>query len=162
MKFNEQIAQHLRGVHFGGNWTAVSLQDKLSGVTWQQATTPVHGFHTIAEIVFHMNYFVAATIQVLKGGPLDAKEKLSFDCPTIASEEDWNALLKRTWRDAEELASVIGCMPEEQLAASFVDEQYGTYYRCLHGPIEHCHYHLGQIALIKAILRAEDESAGAG
>lgn len=155
MKFNEQTAKHLRDVHFGGNWTAVNLKDKLAGVTWQQATTPVRSFHTIATLVFHMNYFVDATITVLKGGPLDAKETLSFDCPSLSSEHDWNALLNKTWADAEELASLIERMPEEQLADGFVDNEYGTYYRCLHGLVEHCHYHLGQIAVIKALLQAD-------
>ena len=152
MNFNQQIANQLRGVHFGTNWTAVNLQDKLATVTWQQATTRVLSFHTIATLVFHMNYFVSATIAVLKGGPLDASESLSFDCPPISSKEDWSALLDKTWADAEELATLIERMPEQQLLEPFVEEQYGTYYRCLHGPIEHCHYHLGQISVIKAIL----------
>jgi len=86
-----------------------------------------------------MNYFVSATLQVLRGGPLDAKENLSFDCPPIASEADRQRLLDKTWADAEELAVLIEQLPDERLAESFVDENYGTYYRCLHGPIEHCH-----------------------
>lgn len=149
----KQIAEQLRGVHFGGNWTAVNLRDLLADVTWQQATTPVHSFHTIAILVFHMNYFVRATISVLKDEPLDAKETLSFDCPPLSSKADWEALLNRTWADAEELAALIERLPEERLWEHFVREEYGTYYRCLHGPIEHCHYHLGQIALMTAILR---------
>ncbi|MDQ1090003.1 hypothetical protein QE390_004607 [Siphonobacter sp. SORGH_AS 1065] len=44
-------------------------------------------------------------------------------------------------------------MPEEAWQKTFVDEKYGTYYRNLHGMIEHTHYHLGQIVLIKKILR---------
>ena len=63
MNDTEQIAKHLRDLHFGGNWTAVSLKDKLDGVTWQQATTAVGAHHTIAVLVFHMNFFVEATIK---------------------------------------------------------------------------------------------------
>lgn len=159
MKLNEQIACHLRGVHFGGSWTAVSLKEKLADVTWQQATTSVCSFHTIAELVFHMNYFVEATIHVLKGGPLKAKEKLSFECPSVACEQDWEALREKTWADAEELATLIESLPESQFGQPFVKEEYGTYYRCLHGPVEHCHYHLGQIAIIKSLLQAGRDSA---
>lgn len=155
MKFTEQIAKHLRDVHFGGNWTAVNLKDKLAGVTWQQATTPLGSLHTIATLVFHMNYYVDATIKVLRGRSLDAKDKFSFDCPPISSEEDWEHLLNKTWADAEELASLIEGMPDEQLADYFVAEKYGTYYRCLLGPIEHCHYHLGQISVMKAMLKGD-------
>lgn len=159
MQLTEQIAKHLRDIHFGGNWTASSLKDRLVDVTWQQATTAVGSFHTIAALVYHMNYFVSATLKVLQGGPLDAKETFSFDHPSIASQEDWEGLLQKTWTDAEELAVAIEQMPESRLWEPFVEERYGTYYRCLHGPIEHCHYHLGQIALIKTILPTDTHSA---
>lgn len=159
MKITEQIAKHLRDVHFGGNWTAVNLKDKLASVTWQQATTPVASFHTIATLVFHMNYYVGATIQVLRGGSLDAKDKLSFDCPPISSDDDWDKLLSKTWADAEELALLIELMPDEQLSKHFVDEKYGTHYRCLQGPVEHCHYHLGQIAVIQTLLQLDGDSS---
>jgi len=33
-----------------------------------------------------------------------------------------------------------------------MEEKYGNYYRNFHGIIEHCHYHLGQIVLIKKML----------
>ena len=154
MKLTQQIAKHLREVHFGGNWTASSLRDKLANVTWEQATTRVSGFHTIAALVYHMNYFVSATLKVMHGGPLDAKDKFSFDHPPIASQQDWESLLEKTWKDAEDLAVAIEQIPESQLGEHFVDEKWGNYYRCLHGSIEHCHYHLGQIALIKSILSA--------
>ena len=152
MRITEQIAKHLRDVHFGGNWTAVNLKDTLADVTWKQATKQVGSHHTIAELVFHMNYFVRATIKVLRGGPLDASDKFSFDCPPISCEEDWQRLVRSSLADAEELASLIENMLDEQLLQNFADEQYGTNYRCLHGPVEHCHYHLGQIAFLKAML----------
>lgn len=152
MQPTTQIAAHLRTVHFGGNWTDVCLKDKLADVTWEQATMRVGGFHTIAELVYHTNYFVRATLQVLETGRLEAKEAESFEHPPIASQQDWDALLQQTWNDAESLADAIERMPESRLWEPFVKEQYGTYYRCLHGPIEHCHYHLGQIAMIKTLL----------
>ena len=155
MKVTEQLAKHLREVHFGGNWTASNLRDQLAGVTWRLATRRTDSFHTIAEIVYHVNYFVSVTLQVVQGGPLDAHEKESFECPSIESEQDWERLLEKTWADAEDLAGAIEQMPEDRLWEPFVDQKWGNYYRCLQGPIEHCHYHLGQIAMLKSILSAE-------
>jgi hypothetical protein len=152
MELTHQIAKQLKDVHFGGNWTAVSLKEKLADVTWQQSIKPVGSFHTIAALVYHMNYYVSATLKVLEGGRLEAKDELSFDHPPIASQQDWERLLQKTWTDVENLALAIEQMPESQLWEVFVDETYGNYYRCIHGPIEHCHYHLGQIALIKSML----------
>ena len=159
MKLTEQIAKHLREIHFGGNWTSSNLKDKLADVTWQQATTQVYSFHTIATLVYHMNYYVSATLKVLLGGPLDAKDKYSFDLPPIRSQEDWEKLLDKTWTDAENFASLIERLPESALWENFVEEKYGNYYRCIHGPIEHCHYHLGQIVLIKKIILQADRNS---
>ena len=159
MKLTEQIAKHVRDVHFGGNWTVSNLKDQLADVTWQQSTTQVYALHSIATLVFHMNYFVSATIKVLKGGPLDAKDKFSFDTPPIESQADWEKMLEKTWTDAEDFAALIEQLPEHQLWEDFVEQKYGNYYRCIHGPIEHCHYHLGQIALLKKIiLQLESET----
>ncbi len=146
------IAQHLRTVHFGGNWTDVNLKETLEGVSWQEATTPVFGFNTIAALVFHMNYFVGAATKVLQGGPLDAHDKYSFDVPPIQSQADWLRLQEKTWTEAETMAQLIEQLPEEKLGETFVLEKYGAYYRNLHGVIEHVHYHLGQIVLIKKII----------
>jgi len=59
MSLTRQIAKHFREIHFGGNWTCSNLREHLSGVTWQQATTQVHGLNTIATLAYHINYFVS-------------------------------------------------------------------------------------------------------
>jgi uncharacterized damage-inducible protein DinB len=153
MNITAQIARHFREVHFGGNWTSVNLKETLADVTWQQATAKVDSLNTIAVLVFHINYYVGAVMGVLQGEPLTARDKYSFDLPPIQSEEDWKQLLNRTWQEAEAFASQIEQLPEGILGETFVDEKYGTYYRNLHGIIEHTHYHLGQIVLVKKRLR---------
>ena len=152
MNLTAQIAKHFRDVHFGGNWTSVNLKDSLANITWHQATTQVYSCNTIATLVFHMNYYVSAVLKVLEGAPLNAHDKYSFDLPPIQSQEDWEKLLNKTWTEAEKFANLIEQLPDSKLEATFSDEKYGTYYRNLHGIIEHTHYHLGQIVLIKKIL----------
>jgi hypothetical protein len=48
-------------------------------------------------------------------------------------------------------------MPESRLWEPFVDQKWGTYFRSVQGPIEHSHYHLGQIAMFKAMLVSEEQ-----
>lgn len=152
MHLSDHLAKHFRDVHFGGNWTAVNLKDQLTGVTWQQATTPVPGLNTIAALVFHLNYYVGGVLKVLQGGPLDIRDKFSFDLPPVQSAADWEALVAKNFAEAEALAQRVEQLPEARLWEPFVDEKYGTYYRNLHGLTEHAHYHLGQIVLIKKLL----------
>jgi hypothetical protein len=152
MNLSKQIAKHFRDVYFGGNWTVSSLKDNLADVTWQQATTQVYSFNTIAKLVFHIDYFVDALIMVLEGKPLDAHDKYSFDLPPVTSEEDWQTLLNKLWANAEKAATLIEKLPENKFGEDFTDKKYGTYYRNIAGTIEHTHYHLGQIALIKKLV----------
>jgi hypothetical protein len=56
---------------------------------------------------------------------------------------------------AEKLEVLIETMPEEKLYQNFEEEKYGNYYRNLTGMIEHTHYHLGQIVLIKKMVQQE-------
>lgn len=154
MNLTTQIAKHFRDVHFGGNWTSVNLKESLKDITWQQATTKVYSFNTIATLVYHINYYVSAVLKVLQGEPLNAKDEYSFNHPPILSGEDWERLLDKAWADAEHFATLIEQLPDSKLEENFTEEKYGNYYRNIHGIIEHTHYHLGQIVLIKKILQA--------
>ncbi len=153
MKVTTQIAKHFREIHFGGNWTWSNLKDTLEDVTWQQATTQAYSFNTIATLVYHINYFVSGVLKVLRGGQLEIKDKYSFDHLPISSQEDWENFLNKVWTDAEDFANLIEQLPEDTLWEFFSEEKYGIYYRNIHGIIEHSHYHLGQIVLIKKILQ---------
>jgi hypothetical protein len=97
-------------------------------------------------------------LKVLQGGPLEGSDKYSFDHPPIQSQEDWEKLLEKTWSDAEKFAMLVEQLPEQKLWETFGEEKYGNYYRNLHGVIEHNHYHLGQIVLIKKILRQQNHN----
>ncbi|NRF38303.1 DinB family protein [Pedobacter foliorum] len=158
MNLTIQLAKHLRDVHFGGNWTTSNLKDNLADVNWHQATTHVHSFNTIATLVYHVNYYISAVLKVLQGEPLRASDKYSFDLPPILSQTDWENLLAKTFADAEAFTLLIEQLPEHMLWENFTDEKYGTYYRNIQGIIEHTHYHLGQIALIKKILLQTNEN----
>jgi len=148
----KQIAKQLRDVYFGGNWTWVNYKENLENVTWQQATQKVHSFNTIATLVFHTGYYITGVTKVFEGKPLDSKDEFAFTHPPIDSEASWNALVQETYASAEHFAKLIEDMPEEKLWETFVHEKYGNYYRNLTGIIEHLHYHLGQIVLIKKII----------
>src|SRR5689334_18064984 len=97
MELTKQIAKHFKEVHFGGNWTSVNLKDTLEGITWEEATTKVHSFNTIASLVVHINYYVKAILSVLRKEELTAHDKYSFDHDPIGSHADWSTILNSTW-----------------------------------------------------------------
>lgn len=156
MTLLQQIAKHFKDVFFGGNWTVSCFKEQLKDVSWQQATTKIDGYNTIIALTYHCHYFVAALLDVLEGKLLTAHDKFSFNHPQIQSEQDWQDFLNKIWNDVELAAALIEQLPDNKLNESFVDEKYGTFYRNIAGTIEHTHYHLGQIVLIKKLTQTHD------
>jgi hypothetical protein len=139
-------------VYFGGNWTDSSLKQQVEGLGWQQAIAATGSLNTLAALVYHIHYYVKVATGFLAGGPLTGNDKESFRHPPIASQQDWNDLLDRVWTEGEKFASLVERLPDKMLMETFGEEKYGSYYRNLQGIIEHAHYHLGQIALIRKLL----------
>ncbi|WP_343605221.1 DUF1572 domain-containing protein [Fluviicola sp.] len=148
-----QLAKHLRDVHFGGTWTTVDLKATLSDVSWEEAKMSMYGIHSIAALMFHMSYYLGVMITVLEEGKLVGKDELSWILPPIESQDAWEQLQLNIWKEAEKTANLVENLPDEALTAGFVDPKYGTNYRNIAGMIEHMHYHLGQIVLIKKLIR---------
>lgn len=140
-------------MYFGGNWTVSNLKDNLKDVTWQDATKKVNSLNSIATLVFHIHYFVDVAQIVLQGGALEGKDELSFAHPPILSQKDWENFLENVFAQGEQFANLVEKLPNEKLWEPFTDTKYGIYYRNLHGIIEHTHYHLGQIAIIKKLIK---------
>ncbi|MDG1331719.1 MAG: hypothetical protein P8P74_05275 [Crocinitomicaceae bacterium] len=92
-------------------------------------------------------------MDVLNGKALTSKDELSFLCPEISSDADWQKIQNTAWKNAEGAALLIEGLPEDQLKEAFTDEKYGSYFRNIHGMIEHMHYHLGQIVILKRLIR---------
>lgn len=149
-----QLAKRFREVMLDGLWIAnTNFKDQLSDVTWKQAVTKVGSLNTIAMLTFHIDYYIAGIIPVFEGGILEIKDQYSFDLPIIKSQEQWNSLLNKLSKDSEKFVELLEKVPDSKLDEVFVDEEYGTYQRNIDGMIEHAYYHLGQITLIKKLVK---------
>ncbi|WP_241330118.1 DinB family protein [Chryseobacterium arthrosphaerae] len=154
MSLTLQLAKRFREVLLDGLWIAnTNFKDQLSDVSWEQAVIKIDSLNTIAMLTFHIDYYIAGLVQVFEGGDLEIKDKFSFDLPAVKSQEQWESLLNKLWADSENFASLLEQMPDSKLDEVFVDEKYGTYRRNIEGMIEHSYYHLGQITLIKKLLK---------
>jgi hypothetical protein len=148
-----QLAKQFREVYLNGDWIAkTNLKAEVADINWKLATTPVGKLNTIALLVFHLDYYVGGVLQVLEGGTLDIRDKYSFAAPPIQSQSEWETLLNKAWQNAEQFATKVEQLTEQQLQAPFVKEEYGTYERNIDAMIEHGYYHLGQVVLQKKIL----------
>ena len=147
------IAKHLRDFYYGSNWATSGLLPVLKDVDVTMATASVNGCNSIAALSYHINYYVAAVAKVLEGEVLVAKDADSFSHPIYTTEAEWQAFIAKAESDAQRFASALEKLPDSILTEAFTDEKYGNYFRNIHGIIEHCHYHLGQIVVLKKIIK---------
>lgn len=151
------MANRLREVFLNGHWIAnTNYKKQIENLTWQQATQKMGDLNTIAALVFHVNYYLAGLIQVFKGGPLEIRDKFSFDLVPITSETDWGNLMGEFLSNAEEFVLQVENMRDKKLDEPFVDEKYGNYLRNIEAMIEHAYYHLGQISLLKKMILQDE------
>ncbi|WP_411768606.1 DinB family protein [Winogradskyella sp. A3E31] len=154
MELSESLASRLKEVYIDGTFIAnTNYKAILKDVSWQESEEKVNSLNTIAALTFHINYYLEGLIKVLKGGPLDISDKYSFDCPKITSHPKWDNRKKALIKNAQEFIRLISLLPNGQLNEPFVKEQYGSYLRNIEAVIEHSYYHLGQISLIKKMIR---------
>jgi len=148
------LANRFREVILNGVWIAnTNFKNELTTVDWELATTKHQNLNTIAVLAQHIHYYVNGIKQVFLNGNLEIRDRFSFDFPEIESQSQWEDFLAKFWKDAEEFADLIEKMSEEKLLENFVDEKYGSYLRNIDAMIEHSYYHLGQIVLIKKLLK---------
>lgn len=152
MKITTQIAQNLHQVYFGGNWTASNLKHALKDISIEMATQKVKNLNTILALSYHIHYYTKGAMAVLKGGDLTIKDKYSFNHPEPKTEADWQSFKQQLWDEAEEFIALVKKLEDDILNQYFADEKYGNYYRNLAGIIEHTHYHLGQILVVKKMI----------
>jgi hypothetical protein len=152
MPTTKHLAKNLHQFYFGGNWTASNFKDALKDVTLDIAQKKVSHLNTILTLTYHIHYYLKGTMDALKTGDLTIRDKYSFDHPTLQNEIEWQDFQDTIWKEAKEFIALIEALEDEILDTNFNEEKYGTYYRNFVGIIEHTHYHLGQIVLIKKMI----------
>jgi len=157
MTLNQQLAQQIRDLFLTGQWIGanINLKAQLEDVDVAMANAKYESLNTIALLTFHLNYYLEGVMNVFKGGALDIKDKYSYDMPPITSQEEWDTMRENIYINAEYFVFLVEQMPTSRLTDDFTDEKYGTYQRNLIGILEHSYYHLGQIVLIKKLLKKQ-------
>ena len=153
MDHSAKLSKHFKAVHFGGNWSDSNLKEVLIDVTLEEALTKIGSLNTILALTFHLKYYVDGVLSVLEGGALTIRDKFSYDHPDLKDEHEWQAFLEEFWEAANRFGQQVGMLNPLQIEADFSDPKYGDYFSNILGIIEHQHYHLGQIVLLKKLIR---------
>ena len=154
MNITTLIAQHLIQVHEGGNWTEIDIASTVKDVTLKEALTVTNATpNTIAALLHHISFWNREVTYRAKGirKPEDAAN--GFNHPALHTEEDWLQLKKDNIQSAHELATAIRQFDEAKLFQP-MEVHTSTAYKNFQGAVEHAHYHLGQIVILKKLVRS--------
>ena len=151
MKISTLVAKHIAEV-VHGNWTDIYLEDVVNGVTYKEAVTVPSGLtNSIAMLVHHIGFYNNVVIERIKGNNPGINDANGFDI-TITNEDEWQKLKATSLDSLKKLATIVAALPDEKLW-ELTPTGTDSFYKTLHGIAEHAHYHLGQIVLIKKLVR---------
>jgi uncharacterized damage-inducible protein DinB len=152
MKLTDLISVHIKEVYEGNNWTGVNISDIIKDINWQQAQQKTAGSsNTIASLLHHLYYWNGILMQRINGVDPSIPDINGFDVDELKNETDWNALRERARQSFQQLADAVKNFPEEKLSETYAVGK-SSYYKNLQGIVEHAHYHLGQMVILKKLL----------
>jgi uncharacterized damage-inducible protein DinB len=153
MKITHEIATHILDCFNGENWTDVNIFNTLNDVNWQEAQQRTAASqNTIASLLHHIYYWNGIIMERMKGINPSIPETNGFDVPELKNENDWNELKEKTHQSFIQLADAIKNFPEDKLSETYAAGK-SSYYKNLQGIVEHAHYHLGQMVILKKLIK---------
>jgi uncharacterized damage-inducible protein DinB len=154
MSKSKNLANRLQEVLLNGDWIArTNIKEQLNKTNLEEANYKIGNHNSIADLTFHINYYLGGILEVFNGGDLTIRDQFSFDMKPITSERDWQKLKDSFISNAESIVDQIENFPEHKWEEPFVKEIYGTYERNVDGLIEHSYYHFGQISLLLKLIK---------
>jgi uncharacterized damage-inducible protein DinB len=147
----ERIADQLHRAFEGPAWHGDSVYELLQGVSAKQAAArPIPNGHTIWEILLHMAAWGRVVANRIEG----KREELPADGDwpeiTDTSEEAWQKTQERLKSMCRAMRRLVIDLDDTRLFDFAAGCDYDIYVM-LHGLIQHCIYHAGQIALLKKL-----------
>jgi DinB superfamily len=146
-----RVADQLRRAFGGDAWHGPPLRELLSGVTAEQAALrPVSSWHTIWELVMHIDIYVRIALEATHGIPMPKLYGTEKDWPVVTDDSTsrWKAETANLFANGEKLAVAIEGFADERLKGIVPGREY-DFYHLFHGIVQHSLYHGGQIALLK-------------
>src|ERR1700678_173118 len=155
------LTELLRGK--GSHVDPIACVEDLSA---ELAARKVAGFpNSIAELVFHMNYWMDYELRRIRGERPEYPEHNSESFPSRAEAQDWDRLRKRFANLLADFAALSNSSPQEmqrQIESSHEGDRKlaGTLEAVLWQMVTHNSYHTGQIAMIRQTLGAWSPHGG--
>lgn len=139
----DRIIEDVKETFDGNAWHGPSIKQILSKIPQEQAHARVANGHSIIELVLHMAAWRTFVIHKLRGNDaFEVKEENNFP-----KGVDWTTALDELDKSQRDLLDALTHFDAERLANQVPNRKY-SYYKLLHGIVQHDVYHQGQIVMI--------------
>ncbi|HKO21114.1 MAG TPA: DinB family protein [Candidatus Eisenbacteria bacterium] len=143
-----RIADLHRKAYDGDSWHGPHVFDVLEGVDATRAMRkPVHGAHSIWEIVLHVHVQEAIVLRLLQGAPVQHPTPEEDWPPPAGGETAWRSDLAALRETHAQLNRTIEALEDAKLE-TIPPGGRRTFYELAHGAVAHALYHAGQIAIL--------------
>jgi uncharacterized damage-inducible protein DinB len=150
----KKLTQNLETVFNGNPWYGIPIMKKLDAIDWQLVNERPSGSRSIAVLLQHMINWRIFVLRKLQG---DATYDIIIDGPNdwtevqIGEKQAWDRLKKDLQVTQEELLEILNNTSDEILGLTVPGKDY-PFGPILESIAQHDIYHLGQIALVYALL----------
>ncbi len=152
----ELLTKKIEKVYNSSPWYGNSIKSILNDVDSKTAfTKAARNIHTIAELVVHIITWREFVISKIKGdNDFKLTQKLSFDWKRIDRNEKtaWKSLLDALEINQSEILSTLKKLDDDFLKLPVRRRRYNVEF-LIEGGIQHDIYHLGQISLLKKMIK---------
>ncbi len=144
-----RIAEQLRRVYEGPSWLGPPLKQLINDINEEQARKrSLASAHTIWELILHIATWLRISRERLWATHTRDAEP-SEDWPAMSNS--WQSALSSLESEIYALVEAILDFSDERLPESAPAREPQSFYILLHGVIQHCAYHAGQISLLKKL-----------
>lgn len=153
MSETQRIVDQLDRAMNGEAWHGPHLEELLKDVSAAQAAAyPVHGAHSIWELVNHIAAWNLILASRASGIAVNVTTEQDWPPVTDTSAASWKKALETLRSARAELSGNVEKMTDAQLDNIAPGKDH-TLYVMLHGGVQHDLYHAGQIAVLKKALK---------
>ena len=145
----QRIADQMKRAFEGEAWHGPSMLEALENVTAEQAAArPIPTAHSILEIVLHVGGWEDVIRRRITGESANEPDEGDWPAAGATSEAAWAAALERLKRNNAALRAAVEGLTDAKLD-EFATGSKSSVYATLHGAIQHCLYHAGQVSMLK-------------
>jgi uncharacterized damage-inducible protein DinB len=147
MKETQRISELFEDMYNGESWIGVSLLDTLQNIPAATAARKEAPWNSIWEIVNHVISWRENVIKRVQGNTVTSPENNYFEPVTDQSDAAWKKTLAALKESQDKWTEFLRQMDDGDLDIHYPGNN-ASYYKNIHGIVQHDAYHLGQIVLL--------------